>query len=94
LALESRFFENKDSVQEFATSAVACLADKDALEKISRDKAVPTRWMKMIAYRYLAVDWWRYAKNLGPPYRIWLDKKGIVEVTEENFNRWAKTDVK
>lgn len=92
-ALESEFVEKKDAIQEFAGSVVNFFADKDQLEKIASNPSVVTYWAKRIGWKYSEIDWSRYDEKLRGPYRVWLKEKGVVEITEDDFNRWAHAEV-
>ena len=93
VALESEFVEEKDAIQEFASSVVRFFADKDELEKLASNPSGGSYWAKRVGWEYFGVDWSRYDRKLRGPYRVWLKEKGVVEITEDDFNRWAHAEV-
>ena len=50
--------------------------------------------MKVSAHYYFAVDWSIYKnEQLKPPYKVWTENNGIVEITEADLMLWRDAKV-
>ena len=88
-AVQTQHKSDKTPLEGFAKAACCCLYDRETLDLISRQQQA-SRWMKNVALRYRMIDWSQYDESLQPPYRIWLRDRGYVEITEDDWQRWAE----
>jgi len=94
LALESQYVNQRNEIEELARSVVICLSDSDTLKLLgTKDKQV-NHLMYRLGHLYNAIDWTKYASELAPPYKVWLDTIGYTIITAEDFQLWAKTKPK
>jgi hypothetical protein len=88
--------QDTDALSKFASSFVPCVVDAVYSKEQKRSFTKPDRWMKYSAHCYFTVDWSKYQETrLKPPYKIWLENDGIIEITESDLMMWrdAKTAV-
>ena len=85
----------KDNVERFARYLIGFLiADESRRNEIYARPEQPTRALQILARRFLEVDWAHQEVELRPPYKIWAEDGGWVEITEDDFRRWADADVR
>ena len=95
LVEECLIVSNTDALSEFANSFVPCIVDMICSKKQERSFAKPDRWMKYSAHCYFAVDWSKYQNSqLKPPYKVWLENNKILEITENDMQRWRDSKIK
>ncbi len=78
--------EHRSALQEFCWSFVRWRPRIDEAGKVDR-------WHRKLGILYRAVNWKSESDELKPPYHIWVRDTGIVEVTEEHFERWAESRI-
>lgn len=97
LILTSRFARNKNEIQEFAQALVFNICYLIQLS-INEKKVFTTktglRSLKYTSLLYFNMDWNKYAEDLKPPYKIFIDKNTTIEITEEDFKFWANKNYK
>lgn len=90
--IESKYFSNKDSLQEFATSfliGISCCLTKNKDKLICID-----RWKKIIACKYVSVDWESYDNSLKPPYIVRLGNGKEISISKKMFDDWFSIEPK
>ncbi len=90
-AVEAQFSINSTRLQEFSTVLTYCLSNRDILSIIQDDKPA-TRWMKVMAHKYLAVDWSVYDEEFQPPYRLWINGSK-TDIDADTLKRWAEAKI-
>jgi hypothetical protein len=88
LALSTQSQENKSPLEEFVTSAVYCLSDIK-LFQAEKDYG-RLRWERNVGFLYEDVDWDGIDQKLKPPYLVRRIDGKIIEITEGDFESWAK----
>jgi hypothetical protein len=93
LTMENRFVDDESELQAFARAVVNCLSDRETFALLADPAYVVKagdRWRKSIGHFYRALDWDRIDPCYRPPYPIWLQQRGMIEVTGDDFEKWAK----
>jgi hypothetical protein len=92
-ALTSKYLEQKSELQEFAKTAIQCLAAPQTAALLMDSTLKIERQQRIAGYRYEDVDWASVIPELQPPYRIRASNGKVLEITEEDFRRWAAAPV-
>ncbi|MFZ2655584.1 MAG: hypothetical protein WAX69_11700 [Victivallales bacterium] len=93
LVRDSENVENKNELQNFANAVVCCLSNPDTFKFMSDPNYILNsgdRWRKYIGHLYMALDWKQIDPSLHPPYELWLQDRGLIHFTGEDFKKWAK----
>jgi hypothetical protein len=88
-ALRSRYLENPSPIQEFATSAAHLMSDDEWTETLVNPTTPPRRWHKYVGSKFVDVDWGTISPELHPPYKLLLETGETIQVSREDFERWA-----
>jgi hypothetical protein len=92
-ALSAKYLEQKSELQEFADIAVRCLSAPETADILSGANPKIGRWQRNVGYRFESVDWQSVIPEMRPPYRIRIKSGDSIEVTEQDFVRWANADI-
>ncbi|MHA1381074.1 MAG: HD domain-containing protein [Candidatus Helarchaeota archaeon] len=91
IVFENRFSEKLTEIGLFANRALEIFGDPITITLLGSEEYNPTYFMKYLGNLYLHVKDELNA-DLRPPYKIWCDKAGIVEITHEILENWAKAE--
>lgn len=91
-AIAAQDYDDPSEFQIFCTGASYCLSNSETLEALSKSDDLVTHQMQWAGRRSLNVDWAQVPLELQPPYAVWLERRGQVEIHLEDFERWASTD--
>ena len=86
---DCQFKEHKTVFEQFVESFCSLIVGYDP----AFDKNRVGRRMKILAHRYASVNWDGIESSLRPPYKIWLEQQGVIEITDQDFKVWAKAEV-
>lgn len=96
IAWQSKYEVEKTDIQRFISSLVNCLCRPEVLKLIAkRDDKGPSDWraLKMLGHLHGALDWAEVSTDLRPPYSLWIEGVGAVQISDETFREWSHLDV-
>ena len=85
-------YQAQSALQNYCASVVWCLCDRKNLTQITQNKVHKGRQFRRLGVLYKNLDWDRYGDELKPPYKLFSEESGIVEVTSDELLRWAAFD--
>jgi hypothetical protein len=91
--MASRFLEERSELQKFAEYAVWCSKLPKTLDYLKDHKTAIRRWWKEAGCSYREVDWRSTSPELQPPYAIRAEDGEILQITGDDFARWADATV-
>lgn len=90
--LKARYLEEPSPLQVFAKTACHFLSNAKPLEVLSNAALPTTRWHKIVGSEYMDVDWQTVDSELHPPYKVRSADGAILQITGEDFERWAEAE--
>ncbi|WP_019227204.1 ATP-binding protein [Sedimentibacter sp. B4] len=91
LAYKTQYETGAREIDEFAKSAVLCLSDSDTLKFLNSENTQVGYLMHRLGHLYNSINWAEYEDELAPPYKVWVDGKGSIEISSKELEHWAKT---
>lgn len=93
-AIESMLSERPSDIEEFGQGCVNILGEPSIANALTTTSQKPIpRWLKWLGCQYRSIDWTRLSKDLHPPYKIWCDPRGVLEVEARHFETWADSQM-
>jgi hypothetical protein len=92
-AMTSKYVEQKSELQEFAETAIQSFTAPATIALLKGATSKIERQQRLAGYGFEAVDWASVAEDLRPPYTIRGSAGEILEITEEDFKRWAAAPI-
>lgn len=91
LIWETKYKTELSELEWFFYTLASALCRKEVLRLITKtdDKGpVDARALKMLGHMFAAIDWTQMPAELRPPYLLWMDGQGLIELTPDVFLQW------
>jgi len=76
--------------QRYCASVMWLLSNNDTLSDLAKGSIERGRQYRRLGTIFRTIDWNRYDQSLFPPYQVWTEDSGIVEITVDRLSRWAE----
>lgn len=83
---ENRFNYNEDILMKFGIGLIYFLNDEEGVLDIINDKV--SRRMKRLGCLFSAIRWTDYSEKFRPIYKVWNNRFGTIDITEDDLNYW------
>jgi len=95
-AIKGQYIQEQSELDIFSNLAVRRLSENIPLLVSFLDNLPQNGYGYSMCYlgrKYIMVDWSQYQKEFHPPYKVWSNDLGIIQINEHNLIKWAKSNI-
>ncbi len=76
--------------QRYCASVIWLLSNDENLSMLAKGSIEKGRQYRRLGTIFRTIDWNLHDSDLSPPYKVWTKDAGVVEITDDELERWAK----
>ncbi|MBU0606247.1 MAG: ATP-binding protein [Armatimonadetes bacterium] len=89
IALGAEHTDEHTDLETFARSLMNLELEADDLSPEAGRSEGKVHFRRYLGHRYRGIDWSQTHSDCAPPYRLWIDGVGEVQVSAETLDDWA-----